>query len=346
MPRLLAAEIVALAQHLVQHILVPDGGAHEGYPPLAQTALHAGVGHHRADDRIMHQPSAFVHKIGEHRKDVIAVDEHTVGAQSDHSVRVAVERKHRVETRRPAGEKAGVQRAATIVDVRSVAIRIDRGDARAGGLERRLCDGARRAVGAIEQHLHSAKIALFGDKRGIALRRIGCAQHSASADRRSRPCRFERTLVVLGRFEPALAEHFESVVFGGIVRRADDHSAIGAVARSHIRDAGGGHDSDVDRYPAVSGERLAKRLGQSLARRARVPADHSHTARLPRAQRRRKLARGVFVEPIGISPSDAVRTEFQQNLPLALPGLTTCLTLPITKSSLPTSSVTVVPAAM
>ena len=123
--RLLAAEVVAAAAHLLDDVTIPDRGAHD--PPLhrRERALEADVRHHRRDHRPLRERALADEVAADERHDRVAVHHPPLLVREDHPVGVAVEGEPEVRAvlEDRARHPLGVERAAAVVDV--LAVRLD-----------------------------------------------------------------------------------------------------------------------------------------------------------------------------------------------------------------------------
>ena len=92
MARLLAADIVAVLAHMLDHVAVADRRALQTETEVLQIALEPEIGHHRGDDAAAGEPPAPQPGLGDDRHQLIAVDHVALLVDDDHAVGVAVER--------------------------------------------------------------------------------------------------------------------------------------------------------------------------------------------------------------------------------------------------------------
>ncbi len=154
MARLLAADIVAVLAHLLDHVAVADRRAREIEPETLEIALEPEIGHHRGDDAAARKPSALLPGLGDHRHELVAVDDAALLVDDHHAVGVAVERDADIGAHLAdlADQILGRGRAAILVDVEAVRLDADRdhlGAELPQRLRRHLVGGA---IGAIDHH--------------------------------------------------------------------------------------------------------------------------------------------------------------------------------------------------
>src|SRR3990170_2892248 len=92
MARLLAADIVAMLAHMLDHVAVAHWRARESEIEALQIALKPEIRHHRGDDTAAREPPALQPGFGDDRHELIAVDDGALLVDDDYPVGVAVER--------------------------------------------------------------------------------------------------------------------------------------------------------------------------------------------------------------------------------------------------------------
>ena len=90
--RLLAADIVAMLPHMLDHVAVAHRRALQAEAELLQIALEPEIGHDRGDDAAAGEPPAPEPDFGDDRHELIAVDHVALLVDDHHAVGVAVER--------------------------------------------------------------------------------------------------------------------------------------------------------------------------------------------------------------------------------------------------------------
>ena len=90
--RRLAADIVAVRAHVLEHVAVADRRAHERNAQIAEIALEAEIGHHGRDDAGLGETAVGLPAFGDHRQQLVAVDDAPALVDDEHAVGVAVER--------------------------------------------------------------------------------------------------------------------------------------------------------------------------------------------------------------------------------------------------------------
>ena len=89
---LLAADIEAVLAHMLADIAVADRRARQRQAVAAEIALQAEIGHDGGDDAVPAQPPVLVPGGGDHRHQLVAVDDAALLVDEDDAVGVAVER--------------------------------------------------------------------------------------------------------------------------------------------------------------------------------------------------------------------------------------------------------------
>src|SRR5262249_44449436 len=91
MAGLLSAHVVAMLAHVLSHIPVTDGGGGKAEIEAPEIPLKPEIGHHRGDDAAAGEPPAPEPRFGNHRHELIAVDDAAFLVDHDHAVGVTVE---------------------------------------------------------------------------------------------------------------------------------------------------------------------------------------------------------------------------------------------------------------
>ena len=113
--RLLAAEHVVAAQHLLHDVAVADVRDDDVDALALHGLMEAQVGHHRRDDRVTAQASLRLQVAGDDGDDEVAVHQAAVTIDGEHPVAVAVEGQPEIvvagRARLPAGRRCGWSRS-------------------------------------------------------------------------------------------------------------------------------------------------------------------------------------------------------------------------------------------
>src|SRR4029453_2029137 len=92
MTRRFAAEIVTVLAHVLEHITIADGRARQLEADFLKIALESEIAHDRADDARLGQAPVFFPAFGDHRHQLVAVDEVTTLTDHHHPARIAIKR--------------------------------------------------------------------------------------------------------------------------------------------------------------------------------------------------------------------------------------------------------------
>ena len=155
----LAAEIVAAAQHLLEHIAVADRRAHEFDAQAVEETLEPEIRHHGGDDARLGKPAVFLPALRDHREQLVAVDQMAALVDQDDAVGVAVERDADVGAHfaHLAAQRFRRGRAAFLVDVESVGLDADGDHVGAQFPQRFRHHLVGGAVGAIDHHAQAVE---------------------------------------------------------------------------------------------------------------------------------------------------------------------------------------------
>src|SRR6476619_8040524 len=91
MARWLASEIVALLEHLLDHIAVADRRAHHADALPFEETLEAQIRHHGGDDAGLGETAVFLPALRDHREQLVAIDHMAALVDQDHAIGIAVE---------------------------------------------------------------------------------------------------------------------------------------------------------------------------------------------------------------------------------------------------------------
>src|ERR1700722_2340720 len=118
---------------------------------------------HRGHDQSPAERVALEEVACEKDHEVITVTNRSARVNGDESIGVAVEGETEVgvELHHLGDERVDMGRAAVDVDVATVRIVVDRGDARAGRLEDLVSDVTGRAVGAVEHDVQRGEVCRY-----------------------------------------------------------------------------------------------------------------------------------------------------------------------------------------
>src|SRR3954468_19581242 len=155
----LAADIIALRQHLLEHVAVADRRAYQFNAETFEETLQSEIGHHGRDHARLRQPAVFLPALRDHREQLIAVDHVAALVDQDDAVGVAIERDADVGTHfaHLAAQRLRRGGAAILVDVESVRLDAD-GDNVGAQLPKRFRHHlVRGAMGTIDHHAQAVE---------------------------------------------------------------------------------------------------------------------------------------------------------------------------------------------
>jgi hypothetical protein len=227
----LAAEIVAAAQHLLQHIAVADRRAHEFDALAFEEALQPEIRHHGGDDAGLGEPAVFLPALRNHREQLVAIDHMSALIDQDDAVGIAVERDTDVGAHfaHLAAERFRRGGSAFLVDVEAVRIDADRNHIGAQFpqcFRHHLVGGA---VGAIDHHAQAVEAEIARQRAlgefDVAVMHAVDTAGAPQAGTLRQPLveRFIQQLLdllfdIVGQFETLRAEQLDAVVLEQIMR--------------------------------------------------------------------------------------------------------------------------------
>ena len=283
---LLAAEIVAVGAHALEHVAVADRRAHEAELALVEIALEAEVGHHRGDDAAADQPAVLRPAIGDGRHELVAVDHLAVLADQHDAVGVAIERDADVGAVHHDTflQHLRMGRAALGVDVEAVGRHRHRDHLGAQLPQHRRRDLVGGAIGAIDDDLEARQVETTTHRRlhRLDVAAIGVVEPLGAADRpragepdlrRRRDQRLDLGLDRIGELEAVRTEQLDAVVLEGIVRGRDHHADIGAHRPRQEADRRRRHRAQQQHVDADRQEARRYALLDHVAGKPRVLAD-------------------------------------------------------------------------
>ena len=123
----LAAEIVAVLAHMLEHVAVAHRRADQFDALPFEMPLEPEIGHHGADDAGLRQPVVFLPAFRDHRHQLVAIDDAPALVHDDHAVGVAIERDADIgaHLHHLAAQRLRRGGAAILVDVEAVGFDAD-----------------------------------------------------------------------------------------------------------------------------------------------------------------------------------------------------------------------------
>jgi hypothetical protein len=221
------------------NVSVTDGGALQGDPVRGEVALHAAVGQHRGNGAFRPGDSPSLPIQCNEGDQNVTINRSSVSINNDTTVSIAIERDAEVGGMRAhlLAECSGVGGTNAIIDnAVSHRKRHDRG---ASGGE--CCSGKWRggAMSRVNHHAqgagaHGARKIRERSRIPISIRlRLRCMS-VRWGNRLQTSCqsgfhrRLKRSLLHVRNLSPIACEHFQAVVFHGVMRCGDHHAAGGA----------------------------------------------------------------------------------------------------------------------
>ena len=124
MARRLAADVVAMVAHLLEHVAVADRCADERDSEIAEIALEAEIGHHGCDDARFREAAVGLPAFRDHRQQLVAVDDVPALVDDEHAVGIAIQRDADIGAHflHLLAKRRGLGRAAFVVDVEAVGL--------------------------------------------------------------------------------------------------------------------------------------------------------------------------------------------------------------------------------
>ena len=151
MARRLAADIVAVAAHVIEHVTVADRRARDRNSQIAEIAFEAEIGHHGRDDAGPGETTVRIPALRDHRQQLVAVDDAPALVDDEHAVGVTVERDADIGAHflYLLAKSGGLGRAAFVIDIEAVGIDPDGDDLGVELLQRLRRHPVAGAMGAI-----------------------------------------------------------------------------------------------------------------------------------------------------------------------------------------------------
>ena len=284
---LLAAEVVAALEHLIDDVLVADAGVNR----LAARRLHggteAGVAHDGGDERLLGERALRDHVQRGDGHDVVAVQKAAGLVAEDDAVGIAIVRDAEVGAvfANFGAEVLRMHGAAVAVDVGAVGGVAEDEDFRAqfaqdagGGL-------VGGAVGAVHHDAHAVEGQALGERSlcelDVTAQRVVNADGFAdlrgggadALDVAAEDEAFDPRLDGFGQLEAVRAEELDAVIIVGIVRGGDDDAGVRAQRARGVSDARGGQRADEEHVHAHAEDAGAEGVLEHVAGEAGVLAD-------------------------------------------------------------------------
>src|SRR6185437_4476710 len=320
----LAADVVALRAHLLDHVTVADRRAHEAQALRGEMPLETEIRDHGRDDARILQAAVFLPALGDDGEQLVAVDDMPALVDDEHAVGVAVERNADVGAHLAhlARQRVEIGRAAVLVDVEAVRIDADRNDLGAELPQRAWRDLVGGAVGAIDDDTQifesdAARQRALGEFDVTVLHAVdaaGAAEVLAAGQLLAEigiEQRLDLQLHLVAELVAVRPEDLDAVVVERIVRGGDHDAEVGAHRVREHGDAGRRHRAGQEHVHTDRGEASDQRVLDHVAGEAGVFADQHAMAviaiaedqpgRLPDLERefRRDDAVGTATNAVG-----------------------------------------------
>ncbi len=338
--RLLAADVEALGPHRLEHVAITHGGAFQRQPERSEIPFQSKVAHHRGDQSVAAQVTAQVPRLGDHRHELVAIDDLAIFIDDDDAVGIAVERDADVGPHLLDLGPQRIGRGGTdlVVDVEAVGLDADGEHLGAQFPQRNRRHLVGGAIGAVDHHAQAAEIDVLG-QRALGIFDVACLcrfvamrpADVAAARQLARQVLLHQVLDVgldlVAELVAVWAEQFDAVVVVGVVRGRDHDAEVGAQrTRQHGHGRRRHRAEEVDVHP-YRGEAGRERILDQIARAARVLADDNAVAMVAahefEAGRHADLERQVRRQLVAIGKApDAVGAEIFPRHAAGLPQVT------------------------
>ena len=286
MARLLAADIEAVGTHVLDHVAVADLGAVELQVQAAEETLEPEIGHDGRDHAAAGEAAGLVPGLGDHRHDLVAVDDLALFVDDDDAVGVAVQRDADVGAHfmHLLLQFDGMGRAAFLVDVEAVRLDADGHHLGAEFPKRGRRDLVGGAVGAVDddaqaRQRHGARQGALGEFDVAvvhAVDALGAAEPVGIGERHldvgiQHP--LDAVLDLVGKLEAVRPEQLDAVVVVGIVRGRDHHAHVGAQGMHQHRHGRRRDRAEQEHVHAGGAQARDQRVFDHVARQAGVLAE-------------------------------------------------------------------------
>ena len=259
--------------------------------------LEAQIRHHRGDDAGFRQPPVIPPALGDHRQQLVAIDQMAVLVGDDDAIGVAIERDADIGAHfeHLAAERLGRSRAAFAVDVEAVRLDADGDHVGAQLPERAGRDAVGGAVGAVEDDAQALErkvarqraLGEFDVAVVHAVDALGAAEVAALGHALGHVAvdqAFDLALDLVRKLVAVRAEQLDAVVVERVVRGRDHHPQVGAHRAGEHGDGRGRHRPELQHVHAHGGEAGDQRRLDHVAGKPGVLADHDAMAVLAAAE--------------------------------------------------------------
>ena len=294
MPRLLAADRIAVCTHGLEDIAVPDCRHLNASAKLCDRLVESDVRHHRCHNGFVRQPSRMDHLGGTGDEDVVAVDQLTFFIEAETAVGIPVmcDADVRTALEYRTAQRVQMCRATAVVDIHTIRQCMDHLHLCAETAEHfrhRLIGGTVRAV---EHNLHPVEplpagahhivdilveeiVSILHDPNVLARRARGIVIRLEATHEY-----FELIFHRIGQLVAVPAKKLDPIVRKWIVRSGDHNARLHAVFARKIRDRRGWNNARKDRNAARRANPRRQCRLEHLARDTRVTSDQNARAHL------------------------------------------------------------------
>jgi hypothetical protein len=258
-----------------------------------QIALQPEIGHDGRHEPPAPQIAPAVPELGDHRHELVAIDDLALLVDDDDAVRVAIERDADIGAQllHLGDQLLRRGRADLVVDVEAVRLDADLEDFGAQFPQRRRRHLVGRAIGAIEHDAQAAEVDALGQgalgefdvarlRRLVAMRPADVAAFDSLLEQSLSISSSISVLDLVGELVAVGAEQLDAVVVVRVVRGRDHHAQIGAQRARQHGDGGCRHRAEQVDVHAHGGEAGGERALDHVAGAARVLADDDAVALL------------------------------------------------------------------
>src|SRR5262245_3082561 len=291
MARLLAADIVAVLAHMLDHVSVADRRAREPKLDALQIALKPQIGHDGGDDAAAREPPALLPRLGNHRHELVAVDDVALLVHDHDAVSIAVEGDadigaHLVDL---ADQVVRRGRTAIPVDVEAVGFDANPDDFGAEFPQRLGRHFVGCPIGAIDHRPDTVEADVLRQRPlgefDVALARAVDAGGAADLLRLGEQVGavafhqdLDRLLVLVGELVAVGTEQLDAVVAVRVVRGGDHHAKIGTQRPGQHGDGRRRHRTELEYVHAHRSEARDERGLDHIAGEPRILTDHDAVA--------------------------------------------------------------------
>ena len=285
MSRLLAADVVAVFTHILQHITVAHLGGLGVNPILLCKAEKAEAAHHRYHGSAAGKPALSFHLPCKNSDHLVAVDHIALFVHGKTAVGIAV--KGNCQIVFAAGHQAcqmlHMGAAARPIDVGAVGGIAQYGRLGAQEREQQPCGTAGSAVGAVRQHPHTVQPLRYGGGKIFSIKRcrlvvLGADTdllrlHRDQGDIPIQKHSLDLVLLVIGQLVALRSEDLDAVEFIGIVGGGNNHARRRLFLHGKVSHRRRGNDPQQHHIGTARHQSAGKRRLQHITGKSGIPSD-------------------------------------------------------------------------